>query len=125
MSESSNENCVMYRTFGWKELIEEIAGPAPSYGGQARWFFKAATECKLSARQVEALWREECKDPKISIGIKVLAAAVRARKEANELATRFENAAGALSAKDKDFFGSDILFLIEQARRLRGMGRAE
>ncbi len=125
MSESSNENCVMYRTFGWRELVEEIAGPAPAYGEQARWFYKAASKCGLSVRQVEALWREECKDPKISIGIKVLAAAVRARKEACELATRFENAAGSLNAKDKDFYGSDILSLIEQARRLRGMGRAE
>ncbi len=125
MSESSNGNCVMYRTFGWKELVEEIAGPPPAYGEQARWFYRAARACGLSTRQVEALWRGECKDPKISVGIKVLSAAVRARKEACELATRFENAAGSLSAKDKDFFGSDILFLIEQARRLRGMGRAE
>ncbi len=125
MSESSNENCVMYRTFGWKELVEEIAGPPPAYGEQARWFFKAARECKLSARQIEALWRGECKDPKFSISIKVLAAAVRARKEANELAAKFENTAGSLNAKDKDFYGADVLALIDAARRLRGMGRAD
>ncbi len=125
MSESSHGNCVMYRTFGWRGLIEEIAGPPPSYGGQANWFWRAARATGLSVRQIEALWREECKDPKFSISIKVLSAAVQARREATETATRFENAAGALSAKDKDFYGSDILALIEQARRIRGMGRAE
>ncbi len=125
MSESSYGNCVMSRTFGWKELVEEIAGPPPAYGERARWLYRAARECKLSTRQIEALWRGECKDPKFSISIKVLAAAVRARKEANEAAAKFENLAGSLHAKDKDFYSADVLALIDAARRIRGMGRTE
>jgi len=108
----------------WKEIVEEIAGSASAYGGQVVWFFKAARACGLSARQIEALWRGEYKDPKFSISVKVLEAAARARKEANDLATKFETAAGALHAKDQDFYGADILALVDAARRVRGMGRA-
>src|SRR6185436_18496653 len=98
--------------------------PAPAHGAQAAWFFKAARASGLSARQIEALWRGEYKDPKFSISVKVLEAAARARKEASELATKFETAAGALNAKDQDFYSADILALIDAARRVRGMGRA-
>jgi hypothetical protein len=54
----------------------------------------------------------------------VLEAATKARAEAARLATQFENVAGALNAKDQDFYSSDVLALINAARALRGLSRA-
>ncbi len=124
MSESSYRNCVAGRTIDWRHLIEEIAGPLPPHGAQERWFFQAARACGLSARKIESLWRGECKDPKFSIAIRVLSAAEKARAEASALATRFENAAGALNEKDPEFHRADVLALISAANKLRGMDRA-
>ncbi len=123
MSEISDGNCVGNRTIDWRYLIEEIAGPLPSHGEQERWFARAARACGLSTRQVEALWRGECKMRQFYIGVKVLGAAEKARAEASALAQRFENAAGALNAKDADFYSSDVLALISAATRLRRLDR--
>lgn len=44
------------------------------------------------------------------------------RREAGKQAERYERIAQAMQNTDSDFFGSDILALVESAKRLRGMG---
>jgi len=121
MSEKVDGNRLMSRVIDWKYEVEAIAGPFT--GNRKGWFAKAARRAGITCRQVKALWRGETKDPKFTVAVGVLSAAIAARKEARELASKFENLAGALNAKDEDFYSSDVLALIDAARRLRGLDR--
>ena len=123
MSEKSDRNCVVYRTLNWQQIVSEVAGPMKAGDTRESWLARAARRCRVSHRQIKALYYGQTKDPKTSIAIGILCAADKARAEASELASKFENLAGSLNAKDQDFFGPDVLALIDAARRLRGMDR--
>lgn len=60
----------------------------------------------------------------MEFGEKVRCAAAKARSEAQALAAKYEAIAGALNAKDPDFYSDDITAVIDAARALRGVGRA-
>lgn len=114
----------MQRTLDWKEIVGEIAGPMGSNDTRESWLARAARKARVSYRQIKSLYYGTTKDPRTSIAINVLTAADKARKEASELASRFESLAGAMNASDQDFYSADVLALIDAARRLRGMDRA-
>jgi hypothetical protein len=110
--------------FNWRLLIGEIAGPQRIDETRERWLERAARKSQTSFRQIKSLYYGQSRDPKTSTAVRVLEAATKARAEAARLATQFENVAGALNAKDQDFYSSDVLALINAARALRGLSRA-
>lgn len=91
------------------------------YENRKGWLARAARLSHLTYRQVYALYYGQCRDPKISVALRVLTAADRARQEANQLAEKFEAMAGSLHANDANFYGEDVLALVNAARALRGL----
>lgn len=124
MSKKLDRNGVVYRTLNWQEIVGEVAGPMMPSDTRESWLARAARRSRLSYRQIKALYYGTCKDPKTSVALGVLTAADKARKEASELASRFESLAGAMNNADQDFYSSDVLALIDAARRLRRLDRA-
>jgi len=120
VSESSDGNRKMSRVLSWHIEIEVIAGPVLANDTKESWLARAARRAGITYRQCKALYYRETVDPKVSVASGVLIAADKARKEASELASRFESLAGSLNAKDADFFGNDVAALIHAAQRLRG-----
>lgn len=112
------------QVLSWHTEIEAIAGPRQASDTRESWLARAARKAGISFRQCRALYYGETTDPKHSIGSRVQSAADQARKEAQELAARFEGIAGALNAKDADFHSEDVVALIHAARALRGVDRA-
>lgn len=115
----------MITAIDWKNQIEDIAGPYD--GNRKGWLSRAARRASVSYRQIAGLYYDQVKDPKFSVASSVLSAAEQARieatrREAAQLATRFEITAGGLNAKDADFFGSEINSLLDAANILRAMG---
>ena len=115
----------MATAIDWKTQIEDIAGPYD--GNRKGWLSRAARRAAVSYRQIAGLYYDQVKDPKFSVASSVLSAAELARieatrREAAQLATRFEITAGGLNAKDADFFGSEINSLLDAANLLRAMG---
>ncbi len=111
----------------WKEQIGAIAGPFQPTDTKQSWLGRAARKANVSARYITSLYYGHVKDPKFSVASSVLSAAELARieatrREAAQLATRFEITAGGLNAKDADFFGSEINSLLDAANILRAMG---
>lgn len=122
--EKSDRNGVVYRTLNWQHYIGEVAGPMLSGDTRESWLARAARRSRLSYRQIKSLYYGETTDPKTSVALGVLSAADKARAEASALASRFESLAGAMNASDEDFFGPDVLALINAARALRGLDSA-
>lgn len=120
MAESSDGN----RKVSWAAEIEAIAGPRMASDTRESWLARAARKAGISFRQCKALYYGETIDPKVSVALGVAAAAEKARNEARALARRFESLAGAMNASDTDFYSSDVLTLLDAARRLRGVDRA-
>ena len=110
--------------FNWRALIGEIAGPQRIDETRERWLERAARKSQTSFRQIKSLYYGQSSDPRTSTTVRVLEAANKARAEAARLAAQFENVAGALNAKDQDFYSSDVLALINAARALRGLDRS-
>jgi hypothetical protein len=113
----------VYRTLNWQQIVTEVGGPMQANDTRESWLSRAARRSRVSYRQIKALYYGQTKDPRTSVALGVLSAAEKARKEASELASRFESLAGAMNASDEDFFGPDVLALIDAARRLRGLDR--
>lgn len=91
------------------------------------WLSRAARRADVSLRHITSLYYGHAKDPKYSVASKVLSAAELARieatrREAAQLASRFEITAEGLNAKDADFFGAEINSLLDAAHLLRSMG---
>lgn len=113
----------MGRVTSWADEIEVIAGPKLASDTRESWLARAARRAGITFRQCRALYYGETVDPKMSVAIGVVTAAQAARREAAAQASRFEKVAGALHASDPDFHSSDIVALIDAARRLRGEDR--
>lgn len=123
MSESSSRisESTMGQSVTWREDIAAIAGPYRPSDTREGWLARAARRARIPFRQMKSLWYGECTDPRYSVVMSVRGAADQARKEALELASRFETAAGSLNAIDPDFHQSEIIALVEQARALRSL----
>ncbi|WP_210161300.1 hypothetical protein [Afipia clevelandensis] len=111
----------------WKDEIGVIAGPFQPTDTKQSWLSRAARKANVSVRYITSLYYGHVKDPKFSVASSVLSAAELARieatrREAAQLASRFEITAEGLNAKDADFFGAEINSLLDAANRLRSMG---
>ena len=113
----------MPKVLSWHTEIEIIAGPMQAGDTKESWLARAARKAGISYRQCKALYYREMTDPKHSVACGVIDAADTARKQALALAARFEHIAGGMYARDKDFYGDDIIALVDAARRLRGQDR--
>jgi hypothetical protein len=123
MLESSDRNNMSATTTDWSDRIADIAGPYRPFDTRESWLARAATKAGISFRQCKALFYGEAKRPKQQVAEKIIGASERARREASDLASRFETLAGAMNASDADFYGKDITALIHAARSLRGLDR--
>ncbi len=124
-AEKKNAGNNKMTAINWKNEIADIAG---TYDGNRKgWLSRAARRASVTYRQIAGLYYGQVQDPKFSVASSVLSAAELARieatrREAAQLATRFEITAGGLNAKDADFFGSEINSLLDAANILRAMG---
>lgn len=118
----------MGRVLDWASEIEVIAGPMLAGDTRESWLARAARRAGITFRQCKGLFYGETDDPKMSVGICVVAAAQSAREEALQLASKFESLAGGMIATDhatnQDIYSADVLALVSAARRLRGVARA-
>ena len=124
MSETSDGVREMGRVLSWPSEIEAIAGAKHSGDTRESWLARAARRAGITYRQCRALYYGETSDPKVSVAISVIGAAQAARREALQLAARFETLAGGMSAADPDFYSEDVLALLDAARRIRGVDRS-
>lgn len=122
MSESSDEKRMT--AVDWKSAIEIIAAPYGASDTRESYLARAARRAGITYRQAKALFYGEMADPKYSVALRVQEAAEKARREAKDLATRFETIAGALHATDSDFYSPEIAEIVGAARALRGLDRA-
>lgn len=126
MSEKSDGNRKMPRVLDWQTEIELIAGPMLASDTRESWLARAARRASITYRQCKALYYGETSDPKHSVASGVIEAAELARKEASELASRFESLAGSINANAKitNVYSDEVAALIQAAQRLRGVDRA-
>lgn len=126
MSESSDGNRKMHRVLNWQVEIETIAGPMLASDTRESWLARAARRASITFRQCKALYYGETADPKHSVASGVIEAAELARREAREMASRFEKLAGSLNANSEiaDRYSDDVVALVQAANRLRGVDRA-
>lgn len=115
----------MEKSVNWREEIATIAGPFGYRESRESWLAKAADKAKVTLRTIKALFYEQHDNPSHETATRIKRAADDARNQALLLAQQYEHAAGALHAKDADFFVHDITALVDAARALRGMGIPE
>ena len=106
-----------------RELMINLYGRPPAYGEQPRWLKKIADKIGLTPRMARSLWNDEIKDQnhwaikrtrhQISLA--------KARKEADELAQRYQSIAGGMRAQDENFYGAEIDRLERIARIIGGL----
>lgn len=109
-----------------REAINVLAGPRDWGDTRESWLDKAARNSKtISARMMRSLWTGEVnKEEHWAVReVRRQADLAKARREAKDLATRYEDIAGGLNAKDSDFYSEDVSALINAARILRNLDR--
>jgi hypothetical protein len=105
-----------------RDVIAAVAGPRLWNDTRESWLGRAAREAKISYRACKALFYGEITDPEHKAARRVLAAAQRSgRKEAQELADRFDTIARSLNATDSNSYSADVDALLHAARALRGL----
>ena len=110
-----------------REAISAVAGPREWGDTRESWLAKAARNSRvISYRMMRSLWTGEiAKEEHWAVReIRRQAELAKARREAKDLAARYEEIAGGLDAKDADFHREDVAALIHAARILRGLDRA-
>lgn len=117
MSDKDMENSV-----NWRDEIAAIAGPFGYQESRESWLGKAADKTKVTFRTIKSLFYGQHENPSYETATKIKKAADDARREALALAEQYAQMAGALYAKDQDFYLDDIHALVDAARALRGMG---
>ena len=103
----------------WRDDIKLIAGVYLPDDTRESWLARAARRAGITFRQCRALYYREVTDPRHSVATKINRAADQAREQAADLASRYEAIAGSLYAQDKEFFGDQIVELVDVARALR------
>lgn len=123
-----DEGC---RKMSVREAISVLAGPREWGATRESWLASAARKTAkstrvISFRMMRALWRGEIKDENhwAAREVRRQAELAKARKEAADVADRYEQIAEGLRVQDADFFGADIAALVHAARILRGLDRA-
>jgi hypothetical protein len=114
-------NRKMEKTVDWVEEISVIAGPLGNKGNRESWLAEAAKKAGVTLRSIKSLFYGEARHPSYENAEKIKQAAEKARQEALALAQQYADMAGALYAKDQDFFVDDIVALVHAARALRGL----
>jgi hypothetical protein len=112
----------MEKSVNWVEEISVIAGPIGSKGNRESWLADAAKKAGVTLRSIKSLFYGEARHPSYENAEKIKQAADKARQEALALAQQYADMAGALYAKDQDFYCDDIVALVHAARALRGLG---
>lgn len=109
-----------------REAMIELAGRPPMHGELPRWLGNIAASVGISFRTARAIWNGEITKPDhLAIEkLKRQAKVEAARREAAQLAQRFETIAGGLNAKDPDFYSADVSALVHAARILRNVDRS-
>lgn len=115
----------MEKSVNWREEIAVIAGPFGYQESRESWLAKAADKAKVTFRTVKSLFYGHHENPSYETASKIKKAADDARREALALAQQYAQMAGALYAKDQDFYCDDIHALVDAARALRGLGVPE
>ena len=127
MAENSTDNGIrkMYpsNTVDWSKEISAIAGPYQSGDTRESWLYRASRKTGLSLRAIKSLYYGEAKDPRFSVARSVIQAAEKARQEAIQQASKYENLASRMANADPDFFGEDVIALVNAAKSLRGLDR--
>jgi hypothetical protein len=111
----------MESSVNWQEEIAIIAGPYGYRDSRESWLSRVATRTGVTFRTIKSLFYGHHANPSYETAIKIKEAADAARREALLLAQQFERTAGALHAKDQDFYSADIVALVDAARALRGL----
>ena len=128
MSEKLNVTgiCQMYpsNAVDWQKEVSTIAGPYVSSDTRESWLYRASRKTGLSLRAIKSLYYGEAKDPRFSVARSVIQAAEKARQEAIQQASKYENLASRMANADPDFFGEDVIALVNAAKSLRGLDRA-
>lgn len=115
MSEKSSE---------MREAVATVAGPRAFHETRESWLARAARNAGISFRQAKSLFYGEITDPEHKAARRMLAAAERqGKREASDLADKFESIARSMNAADQDFYSADVAALIDAARALRGLAR--
>ncbi len=115
----------MEKSVNWQEEIAIIAGPYGYRDSRESWLGRVAARTNVTFRTIKSLFYGHQDNPSYETAIKIKNAADQARREALLLAEQYQQSAGALYAKDADFYLDDIHALVDAARALRGMGIPE
>jgi hypothetical protein len=108
-----------------RELMIAISGRRPSHGERPRWLQKIADRLDIPERMARSLWDDEIKNQD-HWAIKKLrreAELHEVRKEAAELARRYQILAGGMRATDENFYSAEIDRLERLARIIGGLDR--
>lgn len=125
VEKSSEGNIVSALALEMRRSITALAGPRGWSETRERWIERAARRAGITYRQAKSLFYGECPDPRASVVERVRDAAARlARKEAVDLASKFETIAMAINATDENFHRETVAALVDAARLLRGLDRA-
>jgi hypothetical protein len=111
----------MEKAINWLEEISVIAGPRSAKSNRESWLAAAAEKADVTLRAIKALFYGEVCHPSYENAEKIKRASAAARAEALALAEQYAQVAGALYAKDQDFYCDDIVALVHAARALRGL----
>jgi len=109
-----------------REAISVLAGPREWGDTRDSWLSRAARNSKVvSARMMRSLWRGEItkEDHWAVREIRRQAELAKAKREATDLAARYEEIAGGMNAKDSNFHSEDVSALLNAARILRNLDR--
>lgn len=127
MPESSSEVAL-------RNSVECVIGPRQWGDTRESWLSRVPRAVKralgteretVSFRAVKSIWYGEITDPEhhAARDIRQAADIIAARREALDLAGKYQAIAGAMSAADQGFFGEDITRLERVARLLCGGSR--
>lgn len=107
-----------------REAINTVAGPRGWSETRESWLARAARLVGVTPRSMRSAFYGGICDPEHKVVRRIISAAeVKAKAEANELASRFQTIAAGLNATDPDFHREDIAALIGAARMLGGLDR--
>lgn len=108
-----------------RDVVAAVAGPRGWGETRESWLARAARAADVTYRQAKALFYGEITDPEHRAVRRMKAAAERqGRREAAELAAKFDSIARSMNAADQDFYSADVAALLSAARVLRGLDRS-
>lgn len=107
--------------------IAIVAGPKDWGDTRESWLARVPRKVStVTFRTVKALWYEEIKDPThwAARDIRRAAEIIEARKEAEQLAAKYQSISGAMREQDEDFYRTEIDRLERLVRLIGHLDRA-